>query len=351
MSRHEGFKPGVKKPGAVRRKPVALGAEAVTVEALRPETSLPLVVRPAAPDIDLLTWARANRPAVEAHVLRHGAVLFRGFDVTAAARFEEFIRCVADEPAEYREPTSPRTHVGGNIFTSTDYPPAERILLHNENSYCPNWPLRLFFFCAAPAERGGETPIADSRRVAQRIDPRIRERFLRRQILYLRNFGDGLALPWQTVFNTRERSEVESYCRRHRIEAEWRGGDRLRIRYVRPAVARHPRTGEEVWFNHVPLFHVSRLRPEVREALLAEFGEEGLPYNAYYGDGSRIEAEELDEICDLYTRERVLFAWQPGDILMLDNMLAAHGREPYAGLQRKILVGMAEPCGLEAVQV
>jgi alpha-ketoglutarate-dependent taurine dioxygenase len=346
MNMQEHGKPRVKKLGAVGRKPVALEAEAVRVEALRPETPMPVVIRPAAPDVDLVVWARANRATIESHLITSGAILFRDFGVSGAARFDEFIRAVSDEPAEYQEPATPRTHVGGGVYTSTDFPPDRRILLHNENSHCPNWPLRLFFFCAVPAEQGGETPVADSRRIARLLDPRLKEQFLDKQILYVRNFGDGLALPWQAVFNTRERSEVESYCRRYSIEAEWKSGDRLRVRYVRPAVAHHPRTGDEVWFNHVPLFHVSRLAPDVREALLAEFGEEGLPYNAYYGDGTRIEAAELDEICDLYMRERVLFDWRPGDILMIDNMLTAHGREPYVGPQRKILVGMAEPCGI-----
>ena len=200
-----------------------------------------------------------------------------------------------------------------------------------------------------PAERGGQTPIADSRRVYRRIEPRIRERFLAKGVMYVRNFGSRLALPWQAVFNTREQSEVEAYCRRHGIEAEWREGGRLRIRYVRPAAAKHPATGEPVWFNHVPLFHVSRLDPVVRRALLDEFTEEGLPYNAYYGDGTPIADEDLEAICEVYRQEQVTFDWRPGDVLMLDNMLTAHGREPFVGAERKILVGMAEPVHLAAV--
>ena len=39
--------------------------------------------------------------------------------------------------------------------------------------------------------------------------------------------------------------------------------------------------------------------------------------------------------------QAVAFPWERGDILMLDNMLVAHGRKPFTG-PRKILVGMAE---------
>lgn len=329
-----------------RRKAVALaGSEQVKVEPLcagKPG----VVVRPAAAEVGLTDWAAANPDFLETTVREHGAILFRGFGLRTAAHFDGFVKAVSREAAEYQEPATPRTQVIGNVYTSTDFPPDRRILLHNENSHCPSWPLRLFFFCVTPAEQGGETPIADSRAVYRHIEPRVREPFLKQGIMYVRNFGDRLALPWQAVFNTTEQSEVEAYCRRHDIEAEWRAGGRLRIRYVRPAAATHPLTGDTVWFNHVPLFHVSKLDPVVRRALLDEFTEEGLPYNAFYGDGSPIAAADLDSICEVYRQTQVTFDWQRGDVLMLDNMLTAHGREPFVGAERKILVGMAEPVHL-----
>jgi hypothetical protein len=89
------------------------------------------------------------------------------------------------------------------------------------------------------------------------------------------------------------------------------------------------------------MFHLSNLEPATREALLAEFTEEYLPRNAYYGDGTPIEDSVLDEIREVYTRSATVFAWQKNDVLMLDNILASHGREPFTG-PRRILVAMAE---------
>jgi alpha-ketoglutarate-dependent taurine dioxygenase len=96
-----------------------------------------------------------------------------------------------------------------------------------------------------------------------------------------------------------------------------------------------------VWFNQAHLFHVSALEPTVRQYLLAEFKEQDLPRNAFYGDGTSIEEPLLDEIRQAYNDEMVTFAWQQADILLLDNMLAAHARESFAG-PRRILVGMSE---------
>jgi alpha-ketoglutarate-dependent taurine dioxygenase len=237
--------------------------------------------------------------------------------------------------------------VSGKIYTSTEYPADQSIFLHNENSYQATFPLKIFFRCVTPAPEGGETPIADCRRIFRRIEPAVRERFIEKKWMYVRNFGHGFGLPWQTVFQTEDRGEVEAYCRSKGIEVEWRDGNRLRTRAVRPAVTHHPRTGEPVWFNHATFFHITTLEASLRDALLAEFKEEDLPTNTYYGDGSPIEADVLEQLRGLYREETVCFAWRQNDILMLDNLFSAHGRKPYAG-PRKVLVGMAEPIHRQA---
>jgi hypothetical protein len=80
-------------------------------------------------------------------------------------------------------------------------------------------------------------------------------------------------------------------------------------------------------------------------------GTTGPPYpyaNTYYGDGSPIEPKVLDQLRAAYNAETVSFPWQKGDLLMLDNMLVAHGRSPFVG-PRQILVGMAELVDQEQV--
>jgi alpha-ketoglutarate-dependent taurine dioxygenase len=332
------------RPGSIRRKPVSLTrVRLVMAEPIGEGSRLPLVIRPATEGVDLAAWALSNREFIQARLLDHGGILFRNFNLVSPDHFEQFAIACSAELLEYREPTSPRTLIKNNIYTSTDYPADQSIFLHNENSYRHTWPLKIFFFCLTPASEGGETPIADCRRVFERIDPKIRQRFIDKGWMLVRNFGEGLSLSWQSVFQTEDKMMVETYCREAGIEVEWRG-DRLRTRQVRQAVARHPATGAMVWFNHATFFHISTLEPSIREELLAEMEEADLPNNTYYGDGSPIELSVLEEIRDAYRSETVSFAWQERDLLMLDNMLVAHGRNPYAG-PRKILVAMTEPFG------
>lgn len=325
-----------------RRTPVRLTAGAlVKTGYLDPQKKLPLVVQPAISNVNLAAWAAANLDLIESELIKHGALLFRGFDIDSIAAFDEFVRAVSEEMLDYSEPSSPRTEVARQIYTSTDYPASEWIQMHNELSYAHEWPRKVFFYCVQPAEQGGATPIAHGREVWRLLAPKIKERFREKQVMYVRNFRPGLDLPWQHVFNTTSRLAVEEYCRRSGIACEWLGKDRLRTRQIRQAVIDHPVTKDTVWFNQAHAFHAASLDPVVREALLAEMDEEDLPRQAYYGDGSAIEDSVIAEICEAYARASVIFQWQKGDLLLLENMLTAHGRTPFAGL-RQILVAMSE---------
>ena len=342
--------PPPKSLGAIKRRAVTMSSEALVRFGFLPIGDLPLLVEPASLGVDLMAWAAANRDLLEEKLQQHGGILFRGFNLQGPEGLEAFIRAVSGESLEYRERSSPRTAVKGNIYTSTDYPASQPIFLHNENSYQKEWPLKIFFFCKQPPAEGGETPIADCRKVLARIAPEVRDRFASRQWMYVRNFGDGFGLSWQTVFQTTDKSQIKRHCQEKGIAVEWKEGDRLRTRAVRSALVRHPKTGEPIWFNHATFFHISTLEPAVRNALLAEFADSELPANTYYGDGTPIEPEVMDHLREAYRSATVSFAWQKGDLLMLDNMLVAHGRAPFSG-PREILVGMAEPVSQEQVQL
>uniref|UniRef100_UPI0030DDD8F5 TauD/TfdA family dioxygenase n=1 Tax=Calothrix sp. NIES-2098 TaxID=1954171 RepID=UPI0030DDD8F5 len=325
-----------------RRQGINLvAAELVEIKPLFANRTLPMLCQPIVEGVNLSTWAVNNQELINTNLLWHGGILFRNFSVKEIAEFENFIQVVSGDLLEYRDRSSPRSAIQGKIYTSTDYPADQSIFLHSENSYAASWPLKIFFHCVTPAQQSGETPIADTRRLFQKINPKICDRFIEKGVMYIRNFGDGFGLPWQTVFQTENPAEVEEFCHSNNIEFEWKPGNRLRTRSTRQAVATHPKTGETVWFNHAAFFHVTTLDTKIRTALLAEFSEADLPHNTYYGDASPIEIEVLDAIRSVYQQETVIFPWQAGDILMLDNMLTAHGRHPFIG-KRKVVVGMSE---------
>src|ERR1043166_3478837 len=138
---------------------MADGPNLVT-EQVPEEGVVPLVLTPAADGVDLATWGLANRDYVQSKLLRHAAILFRGFRVTVET-FAACVKALSGELIQNLEESSPRRRLGSNIFTSTDYPRSQSIFPHNEWSYARIYPLKLFFYCAQPAEQGGATPLVD----------------------------------------------------------------------------------------------------------------------------------------------------------------------------------------------
>ena len=306
------------------------------------DEAIPVVAKPTTDGVSLIEWIDEHSQTVQEKICQGGAILFRGFEVRGQPEFESVFDHLFGQKLNYVYRTTPRTEVGKGVYTATEYPPRVTIPFHNENSYQRDWPMRLAFFCVKSADEGGETPIADSVRVTARINGAIREKFQRKKVMYVRNYRPGFDIPWQTVFQTENKEEVETYCQQHEIDCEWKGSDWLRTRQVCHAIAIHPKTRQAIWFNQAHLFHVSSLDERARKGLLSLYGEEGLPRNSYYGDGTPIEEEVLANIREAYSGEASVFRWEPNDLLLLDNMLVAHGRNPFKG-ERKILVSMANP--------
>ncbi|WP_027527617.1 non-ribosomal peptide synthetase [Bradyrhizobium sp. Ec3.3] len=305
-------------------------------------TPLPTRISAQVPGVNLADWVGQHRDDIEHHLRQCGGILFRGFQVESIGDFQRFARAIASELIQYGERSSPRTELAAGIYTSTDHPADQPILLHNEQSYTLNWPMRIMFFCEQPALVHGRTPIADSRRILARLSPAMVEKFERLGVRYTRNYLPGISLPWTEVFQTTDRGAVEAYCRAASLEFEWLDGERLRTRQTRPAVRIHPVTGERTWFNHALFFHVTGLPDEISRSLRAAVADEDLPYNTYYGDGSPIEDAVLHELRTAYDTETTSFEWRQGDVLLLDNMLVAHGREPFEG-PRKVRTAMTDP--------
>jgi alpha-ketoglutarate-dependent taurine dioxygenase len=329
--------------GQIKRKPLQFSpADLINIEPLTDSANFPLVIKPAVKGVDLPTWAELSCSWIQEQLLEYGAILFRDFAIPSISVFQQTITAIATEAMEYRYRASPRSQVADRIYTSTDYPADQSIFPHNEHAYSPTFPLKIFFYCQTPAQQGGETPIGSTRNVSAKIDPAIRDRFLEKQILYVRNFGDGFGLPWQTVFQTTDPAVVDAYCQQQGVETEWKSSDRLRTRQIGPAIIPHPKTGEQIWFNHATFFHISTLAEPIRTPLLANFAELDLPTQTFYGDGNTIEPEVIEHLRSAYQQAMIIFPWQPGDIVLLDNMLSVHGRQPFGG-PRKVLVGMAEP--------
>jgi amino acid adenylation domain-containing protein len=332
------------RKGATAERPATVGDGASSQRFVSTRTldanGLPLLIEPAVAEVDLAAWARSERADIEAQLRHHGALLFRGFGLRSVADFERVAEAVCPELyGEYGD--LPREKTGRHVYGSTPYPEDETILFHNESSHLPRWPRMQWFFCVQPSLEGGATPIVDCRRMLRELDVAIVERFERLGLRYVRNFTPGFDVSWQDFFQTSDVGSVEARCAREGMGCVWLPGESLRISQLAPGVITHPLTGERAFFNQVQLHHPDYLAESVRRSLRALVGDAGLPRNVTYGDGAPIDAETTRAIGQAYERCAIRYAWQAGDLLLLDNMLVAHARDPFSG-PRKIVVAMGE---------
>jgi alpha-ketoglutarate-dependent taurine dioxygenase len=217
--------------------------------------------------------------------------------------------------------------------------------MHHELSYALEFPGRQIFCCLATPARGGATALADGRAVLRDLPADLVERFERQGWELRRAHNDVIGVAWPAAFGTEDQSAVERYCRENDIQWRWQEDGGLRTRRRRPAVLHHPVTGERVWFNQVAFLNEWTMEPAVREYLTAALGGDGLPFNTRYGDGQPLDRPTVDLINDVYAACALRVPWQAGDVLVVDNIRMAHGRDPYQG-ERQILVALGDPVRL-----
>jgi alpha-ketoglutarate-dependent taurine dioxygenase len=290
---------------------------------------------------DVLAFVRDARHELLVELHRDGAVLLRGFTVAGAPAFQDVVRGLAPRLVNYAGGDSPRHAVTDKVYTSTVYPPALPIPLHNEMSYTRDYPALIAFYCEVAPAVDGETPLADCRAVLRALPAAVVERFRAGRLRYVQNLhaGIGLGKSWRDTFETQDAAQVEALLRECGAEFAWRPDGALRVAETVNAVITHAPTGAEVFFSQAHLWHVSSLDPKTRAALLRLLREDELYHACTYGDGTPIAEADLEATRRAFDAASVTFPWQTGDVLLVDNVLVAHGRRPFRG-ERRILVAM-----------
>lgn len=334
---------------------------------------LPLIIEPNGngnSKQELLAWLKANKAEMNEKFIKHGAILFRGFEINNPNDFED-LAVVVDPRLEHAYyGTSPRNLVKGtkHVFTASELPGYYPIMQHCEMSYVKNPPVNIFFYCHVEPDYGGESPICNFRKVYADMDPKIREEFDRKGVLTVRNYsglesGSKFNLfelkKWNEIFNTTDKAEVEKQCKEQDIEFEWMPGGNLRLVHRTPAAINHPVTKEKVWFNHLQVFHPHGA--DVEYAYIHQHQGRAKTFlwktflslmvkvkslttkpidqsmNVLFGDGTPVPDSYVEHIEELIWKNLVILPWKQNDVIAVDNFSTSHGRLPYEG-KREILV-------------
>lgn len=308
-------------------------------------TNLPGILTPAETSAhtpaEISAWVEREEVAVKARLREEGALLFRGFGFKEFSEFEHFTTLFADKLTTYLGGASQRTNVEGKVFTSTDTAAHFTINQHHEGAYLPQMPRIIGFYCRIAAAKGGQTPLADGRKVLARLPADLVARYEARGVRYVNNLpnGFGIGKTWQAQFQTDDRAQVEKMLQDEGYEFSWRPDGALRTALRAGAVGVHPVTGDRAWVTQADHWHPSGLEPAMRARLAKALPQENFPMNATYGDGEPLPEEDFAIIRAAINAETVQFDWQPGDVLICDNYLVSHGRRPFEG-ERKVFVAL-----------
>jgi len=290
-------------------------------------------------------WAAEYRDALRGAVVEQGAVLVRGLGLTDPDTAGSVFRALATGLMAEQEAFAPRRVYAEHLYSATAWPANQQMCMHHELSYRLSFPGLMLFACLTAPASGGATPVADAEAVLRALPAGLAARFEDEGWLLTRNYNDEIGASYAEAFGTEDRTAVEAYCRANAIEFAWQPDGGLRTRQRRPAVVRHPVTGRRCWFNQIAFLNEWTLDPEIREYLVDFYGADGLPFNTRFGNGDPIGPEVIQELNGVYERHTVREPWQPGDLLLVDNVRYAHGREPYEG-DREVLVALADALSL-----
>jgi alpha-ketoglutarate-dependent taurine dioxygenase len=290
-------------------------------------------------------WAEEHRTDLDTLLLHHGAVLVTGAGVRSPADLSTLRERLGRRPAQSTDRFARRQDHGDGVYSWPEWAPDRDMCLHHEQSHGVRLPGLLLMGCLATPAYGGAMLVGDTRAVLGHLPERLATRFESTGWTLRRNFRPYLGLSWSEAFATADPEELRQRCADDLVGCSWSKDGTLRTAQRRATVVTHPVTGERCWFNDVAFFNQWSVAPAERGVLLSAFGPLGIPSNTLFGDGDPLTGEDYDAIMGAYEAATVRVEWAVGDLLLLDNVLTAHGREPYQG-RWEVAVALADPMAL-----
>jgi alpha-ketoglutarate-dependent taurine dioxygenase len=284
-------------------------------------------------------WIGANRDDLLEKAAAHGAILFRNFGLATPEDFDRFVAAfgLTNFPYDQSLSNAVRVNKTPRVFTANEAPPSVTIFLHHEMAQTPIYPSRLFFFCEQPSEQGGATPICRSDILWDRLAAD-RPQFARdceaKGLKYTNvmpaanDATSGMGRSWQSTLRANTRDDAERRLRDLKYSWEWLPDGSLRATTpVLPAV-RQIGGGRKAFFNQ--LIAASQGWKDTRN---------DPSKSITFGDGSPLDREAVDHATKLGEELSFDIPWQRGDVALVDNFVAMHGRRTFAGT-RKVLASL-----------
>jgi alpha-ketoglutarate-dependent taurine dioxygenase len=305
----------------------------------------PLVITPPGNSIQndvgaFKLWVSESSDALKALMIKHGAVLFRGFPVSSAELFEEMLDEAEFKNMPYIGGAAPRKQVtSSRILTANESPATEKIPFHHEMAQVPSPPGYIFFYCVTASETGGATSILHSGEIYRallEISPAFAEKIEKQGVRYVRIMPfetdevSPIGRSWKETFQCQTREEAEKVMAAAGTSWEWLDNGSVRTETATLQAVRFDKeTQQKVFFNAiVAVFSGWNDSRNIAELAVLT------------GDGEYMDGDVIRQLMVEMEKRSINFPWEPGDVLWVNNYTVLHARQSFTG-ERRILASIA----------
>jgi len=309
-----------------------------------------------------------NFPRIYKDLKRHGAVVFRGFELSQeAAGFSQVGEALELEPCEdplHSVAARDAVNKEAGVYEAVNKPSRRKFYVGMHNEMVGNRaPGAAIFVCFKAAEEGGEFLVADGRKMFRMLDEEWLNTAYEKEVRYstaefpmgflenLPSFVQAAAEPLAYgVLKQALKMKVDFDTELVWERSEYDDSKILQVRAMpQVPIVRHPYTGEPAWWGSMHS-HAEYLRRE-REK---EFGAEGFEEttgasrinktDVYYADtAAKVEIDRLKHLDEVTKKTAVPIKMAAGDMVLLDNYMVMHGRCPFEGTRKHAVTWFKSP--------
>ncbi|WP_413173057.1 TauD/TfdA family dioxygenase [Anabaena azotica] len=251
----------------------------------------------------------------------YGVLLFRGFEANTEI-FREFSNLFSTDFLDYAGGAFNRRVINGDqtILSVNDF--QIEIKLHGEMYYQKHIPLMLWFFCANPAAKDGETTVCDGRHFFAEISNSTKELFSQKKLKFTVSMNKE---QWQQKYKIDAVNQLQEMCKKNNTHLTVYEDQSILLEYICPVVIPSRCGKYQVFINS--LLPTMQLNPDVLR----------------FDDDSPIPDELMKELTEIAEKITTNISWQKGDILMIDNTRIMHGRRAFTDEKRDIYIRLCSP--------
>ena len=284
-------------------------------------------------------WARDNAADISAQASEHGVVLMRGLPLASSEDFDAVVTAFGFQNFSYEDSLSNayRINYTPRVFSANEAPPEVTIFLHHEMAQTPIYPSKLFFFCQTTPNEGGATPICRSDILWEKLTKQLpdfanacQEKGLKYSNVMpaAADKDSGMGRSWQSTFSAESREAAEA--RMTELDYSWQWQDNGDLRATTPVLPAVRDLGEGRFSFFNQLIAAFKGWKDTRND----------PSKAItFGDDTTLDPDDVAKASELADEVTFDIPWQDGDLALVDNYTAMHGRRTFSGT-RKVLASL-----------